>query len=59
MSDKKSTRRTETVVRASRPQWRERPAPARGQDARATAGETPALPPQAAATLPDVRSGPM
>jgi len=30
------------VARASRPLWRERPAPARGQDARATAGETPA-----------------
>jgi len=30
------------VVRASRPQSRERPAPARGQDARAPAGETPA-----------------
>ena len=32
-----------SVARASRPLWRERPAPARGQDARATAGETPAL----------------
>ena len=31
------------VARASRPLWRERPAPAHGQDARATAGETPAL----------------
>jgi len=30
------------VVRASRPQSRGRPAPARGQDARATAGGTPA-----------------
>jgi spermidine synthase len=35
-----------SVTRASRPLWRELPAPAsmRGQDARATAGETPALP---------------
>jgi len=32
------------VARASRPLWRERLALARGQDARATAGETPALP---------------
>ena len=34
-----------SVARASRPLWWERPAPAsaRGQDARATAGETPAL----------------
>jgi hypothetical protein len=31
------------VARASRPLWREPPAPARGQDARATAAETPAL----------------
>jgi hypothetical protein len=31
------------VARASRPLWRERLAHARGQDARATAGETPAL----------------
>jgi len=30
------------VARASRPRSRERPAPAHGQDARATAGETPA-----------------
>ena len=33
------------VGRASRPLSQERPAPARGQDARATAGETPALQP--------------
>jgi pyruvate dehydrogenase E2 component (dihydrolipoamide acetyltransferase) len=32
------------AARASRPPWRERPAPARGQEARATAGETPAPP---------------
>ncbi|MGD0124296.1 MAG: O-antigen ligase family protein [Terriglobia bacterium] len=31
------------AARASRPRGRERPAPARGQDALATAGETPAL----------------
>jgi pyruvate dehydrogenase E2 component (dihydrolipoamide acetyltransferase) len=31
------------VARASRPPWREGPTPARGQDARATAGETPAV----------------
>ena len=31
------------VARASRPRWRERPAPARGQDTRAPAGGTPAL----------------
>jgi pyruvate dehydrogenase E2 component (dihydrolipoamide acetyltransferase) len=37
------------VARASRPPWRERPAPARGHDARATAGETPA--PQELPTL--------
>ena len=38
----KITRHWTDVVRASRPQSRERPAPARGQDARAPAGETPA-----------------
>ena len=36
--------RLQLVARASRPLWRERPAPARGQDACGTAGETPALP---------------
>jgi len=38
----KTTRQWTDVVRASRPQSRERPTPARGQDARAPAGETPA-----------------
>jgi coenzyme F420-reducing hydrogenase delta subunit/ferredoxin len=33
-----------SVARASRPLWRERPAPACGQDARATAGDRPVLP---------------
>ena len=40
----KMARRRIAVARASRPLWRERLAPARGQDARTTAGETPALP---------------
>jgi len=38
----KIARRLTDVARASRPRSRERPAPARGQDARATAGGTPA-----------------
>jgi len=44
-SKAKSIKKPAVVARASRPLSRERPAPAsgRGQDARATAGETPAL----------------
>jgi hypothetical protein len=48
------------VERASRPLWRERPAPARGQGAPATAGETPAprRSREFAATLPDKKLPP-
>ena len=45
--DEESLTALKIVARASRPRGRERPAPARGQDAHATAGGTPALRPSA------------